>query len=562
MEAYPKRGSNLTIFIFLIVIVVLIHIFLLKPVLSTGFESDDWTAILYIKTNPANIFEQFFNLWTKVGTHHAGQYIYIGTLFNNLGFNYPSYNNVNIILKILATLTIFPLVLLIFKNRTLAFLTTIIHSISYSSTGALTYMLQGVFYLGIIFMNIFFIFYYWAVNKNSKFCILVASLSLALSYVLAAGRIYPIFALILIIETFLLFRFGMKTLFMSIVRVISFLTPIFILLLIGSRNIPYVDLQTTPLQSVINGNLYLLLLPLSGLGYLFLPASFSGSGHVFRTLLGGLLIILSYFFFWKWRKNTEAGEKGLLQLAASAGILFSLVFMAGTWLFVGKALFLFDVYGGINRYFTFPSLGFSLFIGAILTLFLQNTSRKSNFAKSIGLVVVFLILLVLYQLSNKEIEYGFGQINSSSHFLLRNSYLHKRFQENFMTQIPVERLKNEEPVFFYFELPSDKKEYYEKALDLHDMQRWFYLRLGFKGNKCIEIVDDENKLNEAIGVKQGINKLIPVEQRCISMYTGLGSPPSEKGDTPYNIQNFYAFRIQEDQFINITQEIVNKLQLD
>lgn len=479
-------------------------------------------------------------------------------LFEILKFNYPLYNNINILLKIFSTLTIFPLILIVFKNRTLAFLTTIVHAISYPSTGALTYILQGVFYLGIIFMNVFFILYFWAVTKISVPWTLVASLSLALSYILAAGRIYPIFILILIIEAFLLFRYGLKNLFISLTRIVLFLAPTFVLVMFGSRNIPYAGAILPLLKDLMSGDLSNLLFPLSGLGYLFLPTTFLGGRQMTHTLLGIILITSSCFFFWKmWIDK----EKMSLRLTAIIAIFFSFLFITGTWLFVGKALFLFDAYGGINRYFTFPALGASLFIGTILTALLKNTSHRSNFVRSISQCLVFLTLIFIFQTSSKEIDLGFRQINSTNPFLLRNAYLHQRYQEKFMSNIPIEELKNDKPALLYFELPDDKREYYERAIDLHDMQRWLYLRLGFKGTKCLQIVDSENMLKELIRIDNSINKLNFDKSWCIFVFNNSNLSSSTEQVTSYDIQSLHAFRVEKDQFINITEEIVNKFQL-
>lgn len=627
------KHSNLVIFIFLAVVTSITQYILLKPVMSTGFALDDWGAVLTIKSlMPIAVDKIFYYSWIYLGMHHAMQFFYIATLFTLFGFNYPTYNIVNIILKIIATLSIFPLIILIFKRKSLAVLTTIIYAISYSATGALTYVLQGVYYIGIIFMNIFFIFYYGGVTKNSKIQLFLACLSLILAYWFAPGRIYPIFAFILLIEFFLNFRYGFKKMIKgSVIRLTLFYMPILLLMLTGKKDYSQLGTPSQTFQDVANGNWRVILNPLSGLGYLLLPGDYwtifgnpviLGFGDYFDilmkenflvlipltiilsliisknifkfsflilainfiisiliffvathhlsipvnlrvgwdefsfwkqqyfTLFGVYILTISCVCFWSYWKNKNKVNWPLL--AAAIGPVFAFIFLIGMWLILGRVM---TFYIGVNRYFPFASLGASLFVAAILVQTFDRASRISAVAKVIAKAAILLCLFFIFQISSKEIDIGFHGAN------VRNSYLHQHFQENFMTQVQVEKIKDKNSVLFYFDLPDERQEkYFEQAIDLSNFSRWMYLRLEAKEDKCIGVISDEAKLKEAVKVEGGKSVLFHPNSGCIGRWDKISSYQTDK-EISYEPQNFFAYRVTGDNFADVTDEFLQKLQL-
>lgn len=611
-------------FIFWALIISLIQYILLKPVMTTGLALDDWGGILAIYSLMPLTLGKIINSWSYFGIHHTMQFFYVDTLFTIFKFDYPSYNIINIIFKIIATFSFFPLILIIFKRKCLAFLVTTIHAISYTSTGALIYVLQGAYYIGIIFMNIFFIFYLWTVTKKSTLYLFLAAFSLILAYWFAPGRIYPILFFILLIEFFLNMKFEFKNMVIkSMARLAIFYLPIILLIWTGGKDYSQLGTPSQTFQDVINGNWRVALNPLSGLGYLFLPGDYwrifgdlniQGFGDffnflvrenllilipitiflshiIFKNILKYSLLILSanfivsilFFFiathhltipvnlrvdwdesvFWREQYYSLFGiyvltissacllayfkkSKGnLILLAAAVGPIFAFIFLLGPWIVLGRVM---TFYGGVNRYFPFASLGASLFIGAILSLMSDRIKRW-------GIVLIISFLLLFFLVSIKEINIGFIGTN------VRNSYLHKHFQENFIKQLNLKEVRYKQSVLFYFELPDEEqKKYFEQAFDSYNFSRWMYLRLGATDERCIGIIDDESRLTKTVRLINGEYTFSYPNTGCIRRRSTISSFQADE-EINFKFGDFYAFRVVGANFTDITTEVLQKLKI-
>lgn len=622
------RFPNILTILSLVIVVSLIQYIMLKPVLSIGFWDDDWGAVLSFHSLMPNPLSKLGYAWTTLGIHHTMQNYYIGTLFEFLKFDYPLYNVANIFFKTIATLSIFPLVILIFKRKSLAILTTIIHAITYSSTSALTYVLQGVYYIGITLMNIFFIFYYLAVTKNSKLHLILASISLVLAYWFAPGRIYPILAFILLIELFLNFKFGFKKILgNSLVRLALFSLPIIILMLTGKNDATPLGSPSSTLERLANGNWHLILEPFVGIGYLFFPGDLINFGFLdiknfreylnflekyFLTLLPIILILATIlskniikfsllilllnflvsipFFFivthyltippnlvsahdqavfwvqqlhglfgifilifsgiclWEWKRG---GGKSTSLLALAVGPIFALIFLYGMWIILGTL----SLYGGISRYFPFASLGISFFEAAIIILALDWIKYKNVLIRVTTYFFILLFLIYIFSISSKEIHKGFVAVN------IKNAYLNREFQENFMSQLDKDKIAAKDNVLFYFDLPNGvDKNHFENAFRLYDFSTWMFLRLGVTEKRCLGSIDDEEKLRQTIHIQNGKGVLFHKNSVCINKWDDATSFAQRGKDTIYRPEDFYAFRVEGSKFINVTDEILQKFQ--
>jgi hypothetical protein len=133
-------------------------------VLQLGFTPDDWRLLFFYQSLGDNPFSKILYVWSVKGAYTTSQVYYIGILNYFFGLNYQLYQVTNIVIKTIATVSIFPLVLIIFKRRLLAFLTTLLYGASFMGSKSLEYVVKGTDYLAIIPMNIFFIFYYYIVT--------------------------------------------------------------------------------------------------------------------------------------------------------------------------------------------------------------------------------------------------------------------------------------------------------------------------------------------------------------------------------------------------------------
>src|SRR3989344_1563352 len=136
--------QNFIIILILLMLVVYLQYLLLQPVLKLGFS-------YVIKS---------------LGPYY-NQEIWIGTLVDIFGWQNPSsLREVNIGLKIIETLAIYPVVLFVFKRKMLAFLATLILAIHYSAAGALELVITGIDYLVGIFLFVFLAVYYHVVKNE------------------------------------------------------------------------------------------------------------------------------------------------------------------------------------------------------------------------------------------------------------------------------------------------------------------------------------------------------------------------------------------------------------
>lgn len=259
--------------VLLIVTVVTIQFSLLKVILNNGFTADDWLLLFDYKTigSSGNFLDKLFAIFNTKGIYTTYEVVYIGILESLFQGNYQSYQITNIVFKILATLSLYPLILIVFKRKLLAFLTTLLYAISYSSAGALQFVVKGSDYLGIFLMNIFLISYYFSFKTKKRFLLLTTAL-LFLTFIFSPIRIYPLLLFTFLVEVVIWVKlkgyFGLITAFL---RSIVLFSPFLILLLLSIKSTGhYLNGPLVVYQFLSYGNYQLLLTPFAGLGYTLL----------------------------------------------------------------------------------------------------------------------------------------------------------------------------------------------------------------------------------------------------------------------------------------------------
>jgi len=257
----------------LILLVTAIQFSLLKIVLQNGFTLEDrWILFEYKVLAPVSFLDKYLLSLRVNGLYHTSQIMYLGFLESLFKGNYQAYWIAGIFFKILATISLYPLVLAVFKRRSLAFLTTLLYGISYSSSGALLFICTGGDYMAIFFMNVFLLSYYYYFVTRRKFLLYIATVLLFLSFMSAPIRMYPLFAFVFLIEVFVWIKSGKLLGFVDLLLRLTFLLfPYLIILLFfpGATN----DQLTGPsvLFNLISyGNYQLILTPFARLGYGFL----------------------------------------------------------------------------------------------------------------------------------------------------------------------------------------------------------------------------------------------------------------------------------------------------
>lgn len=294
---FTSRRITIFLFIFLVIIVFITQYDLLKYTLEIGFVPDDWSFTLYYKTHVNNPIINFPEVWKERGAYTTHAIYYIGVLHSLVGLNFQSFQLIGITLKILATLTIFPLVIIVFGNRFLAFLTTVLFAISYTTTGQLEVVVEQSEYLGLLLMNLFLIVYSYIVkNELSSWKWLgLATMMLMITIMLSTIRTFPILILLPLIEFSLWVQYrSLKSLKLALIRLLILFSPFIILILYQSASVlGMANFPPTPIVKIIQGNWHLILVPLQGLGHMLSITNYLGK------LLGDLKMesMLEYLTF-------------------------------------------------------------------------------------------------------------------------------------------------------------------------------------------------------------------------------------------------------------------------
>lgn len=240
-------------------------------------HSDDWISLVRYKAIDTDFLHKILTLWKRHGPHVTSQILYIGILENLFGLNYKTFDLINLFFKALATLSLYPLIFLLFNRKILAFLAVILYSISYSTVGSLHDVIKGTEYQAILFMNIFLTIYWYLTRKQiiSLGWIIALVISFSTAILLAPPRLFPLIILPLLIEFFLWLHMSTYNLKLTIKK-ISFLYLPLVLLLIYRPTV-ITDLFVIPVihfQKILGGYWFIILNPLSGLGYMVLWDSY------------------------------------------------------------------------------------------------------------------------------------------------------------------------------------------------------------------------------------------------------------------------------------------------
>ncbi len=292
-------------------LVILLQYFILKPHLRYAFADVDWMFLLSFKELSFlyhDPISHIIHAWERWGVY-TYQVYYIGLIEHFFGSDYRNFQIVTHFFKVTATLSLYPLILMVTKSRLTAFLTTLIYAVAYSSVGVMYTVVTSGLFAAISVMNLFFIWYWYLINKgrNSIRDILLWIILFLVTILLATERMYPLVSTVVLIEFFWWFRnnYSKVILFQGLKRLSVFLVlflaiflykPSTFTLLSGNTEVTY--------QKFMSGNWQVLLSPIISLGSLFVPRDYwpifgvPNISSVFAYigfLLSGPMVIFSFF---------------------------------------------------------------------------------------------------------------------------------------------------------------------------------------------------------------------------------------------------------------------------
>ncbi len=296
-ENIIKKRNILLIFLSLVIIIIPLQFILLDLALRIGFKPDDWILYFGYKTLGSHPLSQLPEVWAIRGIYTTYQVYYIGILENLIGFDYRSFQTIHVIFKSLATLAIFPVVLIIFKDKLLAILTTIFFAFTAASVGPLEFVVKGSDYVAIFWMCIFLIVYYLIVKRYPRNILLLLTglILFILTLTFSPIRLFPLLILLPLTEIYLLVKNqNLDSFKNTLIRISVFFLPLIVLILHSPDSI--IGLLQSPLgisKRIIEGNWHLILSPFSGIGYTFITNDYWG--RIFGSLSIGSLEKYLYF---------------------------------------------------------------------------------------------------------------------------------------------------------------------------------------------------------------------------------------------------------------------------
>lgn len=424
------RITNFLIFLVLVGVIVLMQLDLLFPALAVGFTPDDWAFVFWYKLLGENPFSKFVEVWSIRGPYTTVPLYYTGIIHSLAGFDYQKIQWIGIFLKTLATLILFPLVFIVFKNRLLAFLTTVLFGMSYASSGPLETVVEPSEYLGMFFSAVFIIAYYFTF-KNREISIRKMFLStflLVVSLMMSVMRVYPLLAIIFLVELyFLLANKSLTGLRIFIFRLGFLFSPLILITLYKpSLILSYIGVLPTVLTRVLEGNLQLLLTPVQGMGHTVPISSriwdkfgllkIDSLGEYINFLLNGPFLVFSFIALFLGFFTLKHPKRFILGV-----IITNLIFEILVFFFVKHGLTVPIVHRvNFDLYKIFPTL-FGLF--SIITSFFYwiEWRREKNYlflALWVGPLSSFVFIVLTWLLASENLSFGGAQ----DHYLMIPSF--------------------------------------------------------------------------------------------------------------------------------------------
>ncbi|OGE34532.1 hypothetical protein A3C32_04280 [Candidatus Daviesbacteria bacterium RIFCSPHIGHO2_02_FULL_41_14] len=638
-KQYLLLGSNYqNILIFSSVFFIFLFILnysTLEILLGMGLHGDDWKVLLWSKTLTTNHLINITDNLRGGGYGFLHEMYHIYFLERLWGGNISAFQLTNILIKTLATFSIFPMVLVIFKDKILSLFTTILFAISATATASLEWVILAGDYWALLMINMFLVIYYLSVKSNKldlKWAFLLPIPFLG-SMFFSPIRAYPILLVPMLIETFILATHKSIHQFrLSLFRLTVIYLPVLLIILFMNRQlVSFYPLESMPIiEPLIKGDWIKAALPIIGLGTPSFPTSVTSKlfvnfkygnygsyityilivpsvvfialtslfsavlskrpkrffkrvfipvfpfifisylpflhpqvinhvlrpnihpSEIFNIMIGVYILTLSFVAFLEW---LEEQKKDPHLFALWIGPTFSLIFIIATVILTDKS----TSFSTIHRYLMIPSLGIYLALASILSkvfwklLFLDNKKYTV-----IGIVMIFAFYLSYFQMNRELIkDYYGGKLKHGRSFS----------ENNIMLQQARELLSKlgydfDKPAAFFIDTSTDPKngEFYEQGF-VNGFTYWIYMPDRELHSKCAALIIRKEQLSRAYQTKGGQKGFI-LPSYCVldrkdpnfTLYGKNGVM------TFYPISSFYAFRLENKDVIDITQQTLDEIQ--
>ncbi len=245
-------------------------------------------------------------------------------------------------------------------------------------------------------------------------------------------------------------------------------------------------------------------------------------------------------------------EKRAILLLPFFSLLFSIMFLYSPWIIAGKYYALWPV----HRYLTIPQIGVSLFFASLAVISFQRI--PGQFRRYFILIIMPLLFFNYFQ-TRQEINGFFSE------YIIAGSNItaEREMEVKFLKEIPADKLLGNLIIYISPGVNSAQSQYWLAALDINNIPNWLSLKKSYlfsneKLSGCIGSTSDITFLKEKVFNKN--TNEFSIKAKCFDY---VSNPILiDKEDMLFSADNFYAFRVEGTELIDIRDDVLRELRVD
>lgn len=394
-------------------VIALMQLFTLKDTFSLALFGDDWFTLtryfLYVGPYASGEYNHLSYFLTMYGSQDS----FFALLYHLFGLQSQFYYGVSFLLRLLAAVSVYPLLFGLTKNRLAGFIAALFFAVSFIGIETTNWVFNLPSYLAIIFLNIFFCVYLSRGNISIKKGLLITTL-FVVTFVVQPIRMTGLPLMILLIEAFVFFhnKTKLRQLFYVSFALVGFL----LVKLVGntiSKSDEMVQRALAGLEIIIKklqaGELEILMNPFITLGSLFIP----------DILWNQFTTILSTNFFWIFVVSLLGFVIIVFLLTKSSSLSNNFLIISGAfgilWTLFVRYISVYNAPAFSDPFKTGSALIGGYFIITILTLLYHLWRDKQAFPLFLSLVIIISSFIVPWLFTPE------GHFSTSHRYLILTS---------------------------------------------------------------------------------------------------------------------------------------------
>lgn len=500
-----------------LMLILAVSLFTFLPAFNLGLFGDDWLAfwryLQYLEPSSSGQWNHLSYFLTSYGP----QDIIMGLLQKIYGYNALYYQVTSYILRLIASLSIYPVAWYLTRNKLAAFIAVTFFSITAIGLETTAWVFNMPSYIAISFLNLFFYFYLKSHSEQKNNLLIQAGLLFVLAFLMAPIRMHGLLPFVIIMELFWLFQ---KLSFIQVkqflIRILFFFSIFLVIFLILAKSpvAPTLgvsnEIIATLLKLINEGSINFLLSPIKTIGSIFIPFSTNYNQQLF---IGSAAVLIWILLIVKFRKDQKT----------KTALFFSFAWLISSFLFAWLRSPQ-SILNSTHRYLIVSALGIALFLASITGIARTRVSKNIIYLIAVSLILVNIISARSYL---KEQE--------QTHNIAVSSKIWNSMP--YISEIG----KSSEPLVFYFEDDGSN------AVILRDV-----VTFGFPPHMILLYkVTEENRAPVPMSDWREVESAV-MDGKSFKAY---GYPLK-----PIPITKVYAFYLQgKDNLVNITDLAREKL---